>query len=132
MAEYLCKALVEKAGRAAEFEIASHAVSAEELGEPIYPPVKSLLAELGVSCGEKRAQKLTAADGEYYDLLLCMDDSNVWRAQRIVGERNAHKCKKLLSFAGESGDVADPWYTRDFEAAYRDILRGVQGILKSL
>lgn len=132
MAEYLFKDLVEKAGRADEFEIASYAVSSEELGESVYPPVKRLLAGLGISCGEKRAQKLTAADGAYYDLLLCMDDSNVFRARAIVGEKNAEKCKKLLAFAGERGDVADPWYTRDFEAAHRDIMRGLQGLLKSL
>lgn len=132
MAEYLFKDLVQKAGRADEFEIASCAVSSEELGEPVYPPVKKLLAGLGISCEQKRAQKLTAADGEYYDLLLCMDDSNVFRARAIVGAKNADKCKKLLAFAGERGDVADPWYTRDFEAAHRDIMRGLQGLLESL
>ena len=87
---------------------------------------------LGISCDDKRAQVLTKEDGEYYDLILCMDDSNVRRAKNIVGTSNADKCKKLLSYANDSGDVADPWYTRDFQAAYKDIMRGLEGLLKSL
>jgi protein-tyrosine phosphatase len=72
---------------------------------------------------------LTEQDGETFDLFLCMDDSNVSRAKRILG-KNGDKCKKLLSYAGETGDVADPWYTRDFQAAYRDIMRGLTGLLE--
>jgi len=132
MAEYLCKNAVNERGKASEFEIASSAVSYEEIGNPVYPPVKKLLAEMGISCTEKRARRLTEADGEKYDLLICMDDSNLSRAKRIVGEKNAHKCKKLLSFAGEGGDVADPWYTGDFNAAKRDILRGINALLEQL
>ena len=136
MAEYLFKDIVKKAGREQDFYICSSAVSTEEIyngvGSPVYPPVKKLLADLGISCGEKRAQQLTQADGDNFDLFLCMDESNLQRARRIVGERNAHKCKKLLSYAGENGNVADPWYTRDFSACYQDIMRGLTALLAML
>ena len=136
MAELLLKDMVEKMGRKAEFEIASSATSDENVwngvGAPVYGPIKSLLERKGISCAGKRAQVLKKTDGEYYDLFLCMDDNNVRNAQRILGEKNAHKCKKLLSYAGETGDVADPWYTRAFETAYEDIQRGLDGLLDSL
>lgn len=136
MAEFLFRDMVEKAGRSAEFEIASSAVSEEEIwngiGNPVYPPVKKLLSDLGISCAGKRAQLLTRADGEKYDLILCMDGSNLRRAKAIVGEKYADKCQKLLSFAGEKGDVADPWYTRDFGATYQDVYKSLQGLLENV
>ena len=136
MAQQKLKHMVEKMGRKHEFEIASSATSDENVwngvGAPVYGPIKTLLERKGISCAGKRAQVLKKTDGEYYDLFLCMDDNNVRNAQRILGEKNAHKCKKLLSYAGETGDVADPWYTRDFETAYEDIQRGLDGLLDSL
>lgn len=136
MAEYVLKDLVRKAGRESEFMIASSAVSNENCwngrGAPVYAPVKALLKEKGISCDEKRARVLTASDGENYDLFLCMDESNVRRAKGILGSKNGEKCKKLLSYVGESGDVADPWYTDDYALAYKDIFRGLQGLLKAL
>lgn len=136
MAELLLKHMVEKIGRKEEFEIASSATSDENVwngvGAPVYGPIKTLLERKGISCAGKRAQVLKKTDGEYYDLFLCMDDNNVRNARRILGEKNADKCKKLLSYAGETGDVADPWYTRDFETAYEDIKRGLDGLLDSL
>ena len=136
MAEYLFRDMVQKAGREQEFIITSSAVSSEEIyrgeGNPVYPPVKALLQRQGISCEEKRATLLTQTDGDIYDMFLCMDDSNVTRAKRIVGERNAHKCKKLLSLTGENANVADPWYTRDFDACYQDIMRGLTALLQSL
>lgn len=136
MAEYLFRDMVKKAGREEEFLIVSTAVSSEEIyrgvGNPVYPPVKALLKRLGISCEEKRATLLTQADGEKYDMFLCMDGSNVERAKRILGEKNAHKCKKLLSLTGTNDNVADPWYTRDFEACYQDIMRGLNALLQSL
>lgn len=136
MAEFVLKDLAQKAGRSEEFEIASCAVSEEEIwggvGNPVYPPVKALLAKKGISCAGKRARLLTEKDGDYYDIFLCMDESNLRRAKNILGARNARKCRKLLSLTGEDGDVADPWYTRDFEEAYRDILRGCERLLESL
>ncbi len=136
MAEFQCKALTERLGIAKDFEIASSAVSTEEIwngiGNPVYPPAKAELAKHGIACNGKRARLLTAKDGEYYDLLLCMDESNLRRARRIVGEKNAHKCQKLLTFADEQGDVADPWYTGNFTTTYTDIERGITGLLSHL
>ena len=136
MAEFLFKDMVKRLGREGEFEIASSAVSTEEIwngmGNPVYPPAKAELQKHGISCEGKRAQLLTEEDGEYYDLLLCMDESNVRQAQKIVGEKNGAKCKKLLSYAGENGDVADPWYTRDFSATYSDIMKGLEGLIGTL
>ncbi len=136
MAEFVFKDLVEKAGRGEEFIVASSAVSEEEIwhgvGNPVYPPAKRLLEGLGLSCDGKRATLLQKSDGEVYDWFLCMDDSNVRGAKRILGEEYADKIKKLLFFAGENGNVADPWYTHDFEQAYKDILRGCKGLLENL
>lgn len=135
MAEFIFKDMVKKLGRAEEFDVASSAVSTEEIwngvGNPVYPPAKTELQKHGISCEGKRAQLLTEADGEYYDLLLCMDESNVRRARKIVGAKNAEKCKKLLDFAG-GGEVADPWYTGDFTATYQDLVKGLEGLLKTL
>ena len=134
MAEYVMKDLVQKAGKEAEFLIASSAVSAEEIwgeiGNPVYPPVKRLLSDLGINCEEKRATQLRFEDGDKYDIFLCMDDSNLVKARRILGAKNADKCQKVLAIVGESRDVADPWYTRDFEASYRDILRVCEKLMK--
>ena len=128
--------MLKKLGMEQEFLVQSSATSDENIlsgvGAPVYPPVKRLLESKGISCAGKRAQILTKAHGEEFDLLICMDDSNMRNVRYIVGEENARKCKKLLSFAGENGNVADPWYTRDFESAYADIKRGLQGLLKFL
>ena len=136
MAEFILKDMVKKAGRAMEFYIQSSAVSDENVwngvGAPVYAPAKAELSKHGISCEGKRAQVLTAKDGDEYDLFLCMDDSNVRRARLILGAKNADKCKKLLSYAGDDGDVADPWYTRNFEITYRDLTRGLEGLLKTL
>lgn len=134
MAEFVFKDMLLKAGRENEFFVSSSAVSSEEIfngiGNPVYPPVKALLKSRGISCENKRAALLKSSDADKYDLFLCMDESNLRNAKRILGADGADKCRKLLSFAGEASDVSDPWYTRDFEAAYRDICRGCQGILE--
>ena len=136
MAEFLLKDILQKQNLQDKCIVASSAVSTEEIfngiGNPVYPPAKKLLASLNIFCEGKRAKLLTKEDGEYYDLLLCMDDSNVTRAKHIVGEKNADKVKKLLSYTGESGDVADPWYTRDFQTTYKDIMRGINGLLEKI
>ena len=136
MAELLFKDMVKKEGRASEFYIQSSATSDENVwngrGAPVYPQTRALLEKHGISCEGKRAQVLTKADGDKYELFLCMDDSNVRNTIRILGAEHAHKVKKLLSYAGESGDVADPWYTRNFELSYQDIKRGLEGLLENL
>ena len=131
MAEFVMKELVAKAGREAEFEIASAAVSREELGNPVYPPARRKLAEHSISCDGKTARQVTRADYDYYDLLVCMDDSNIRKLLRITDGDPERKISLLLEHAGSSRSVADPWYTGDFEATWQDVLAGCTAILNA-
>lgn len=136
LAEFLCRELAEKAGRGGEFLVASAAVSDEEIwggtGNPVYPPVRELLRKKGISCEGKRARKLLPSDAENYDLFVCMDGSNLRAAKAILGKRGEGKCVKAFSFLGSDEDVCDPWYTRDFEAAYDDIYRCLTAMFEKL
>lgn len=127
------KELVRKAGREAQFCIASAATSREELGNPVYPPARRKLAEHGIPCGGHAARLLTAQDYDQYDLLIGMDSANLRNMRRICGGDPDGKLHLLMEYAGQSGaEVADPWYTGDFEATWRDVLVGCQGLLKKL
>ncbi len=136
MAELLLKDMVKRARRENEFVIESSATSDENVwngvGAPVYYHTRALLESKGISCAGKRAQVLEKRHGDEFDLFLCMDGSNVRNAMRILGAENTPKIKKLLAYAGEDGDVADPWYTRDFERSYSDVKRGLEGLLASL
>ena len=133
MAEFVMKDMVKKAGLEHRFEIASAATSAEELGNSVYPPVRKLLNERGISCAGKTARQITAADFAQYDLLIGMDRSNLRNMQRICPAEHQGKIKLLLDYAGRvGGEVADPWYTRDFEATWRDVNDGCRGLLAAL
>ena len=125
MAEYIMKDLVEKAGAEDRFEIASAAVSTEELGNPVYPPARRELAKHGISCDGHAAHQITRKEYEYYDYIYYMDRSNSRWLQRML--RDTSKCYPLLS-----RDVADPWYTGDFGQTWDDILGGCQRILDEL
>ena len=126
MAEFVLKDLVRKAGRETDFEIASCAVSREELGNPIYPPAQRELNRRGVSFDNRRARQITEADLQKYDHIYYMDGSNARYLQRMFGSK-ADKCRPLLSH-----DVADPWYTGDFSETWNDVLEGCQRILEEL
>ena len=126
MAEFIMKDLVAKAGRSDEFEIASAAVSCEELGNPVYGPARRELQKHGISCVGKTARRITAADLSHYDHIYYMDRSNQRYLQQLFG-RKAEKCRSLLPH-----DVADPWYTGDFSATWDDILTGCSRILEEL
>ena len=132
MAEFVMKDLVKKAGLENEFVIASSAVSAEELGNHVYPPAKKVLKEHGISVGDKHAELLTRRDYDLYDLLIAMDTSNLRNIDRIIRSDPEGKVHLLMSYAGKSASVADPWYTGDFETAYNDISEGCEGLLRSL
>lgn len=132
MAEFVMKDLVKKAGLEDEFVIASSAVSAEELGNHVYPPAKKVLEEHGISVGDKHAELLTRRDYDLYDLLIAMDTSNLRNIDRIIRSDSEGKVHLLMSYAGKSASVADPWYTGDFETAYNDIREGCEGLLRSL
>ena len=132
MAEFVMKDIVAKAGRSAEFEIASAATSTEELGNPVYPPARAKLAEHGIGCAGKTARQLTRANYNKYDLLIGMDSANIRNMTRICGGDTDGKIRLLLDYIGQHRDVADPWYTRDFEATWQDVLAGCTALLQQL
>ena len=132
MAEYVMKDLVEKAGLAAQFHIESAATSREELGNPVYPPARRKLAEHGIACGGHAARQLTKSDYREFDLLIGMDSRNLANMRRICGGDPDGKLQLLLHYTGQTHDVADPWYTDDFDAAWRDIESGCRALLAQL
>ena len=132
MAEFVMKDLVEKHGLAEAFYIESAATSTEEIGNSVYPPARRKLAEHGISCEGKRARQMTSNDYGRFDQLIGMDEWNVRNMERISGGDMQRKIHKLLDYTSRPGDVADPWYTDDFEATWRDVLEGCEGILASL
>ena len=133
MAEFYMKDLCARAGLADRFEIASAATSPEELGNGVYPPARRLLAEHGIDSSGKTVRVLRAEDYENYDLILGMDAYNLRNMRRLFGQDEAEKLHLLLDYAGRLGEsVADPWYTRDFEAAWDDVTEGCRGLLGAL
>lgn len=132
MAEFIMKHLVEEAGRSADFEIASAAVSTEEIGNDIYPPAKRMLTSKGIPFEHRAARKMTLSDYTYYDHIVCMDQSNLRWLHYIIPSDPDNKVSLMMAWAGKTRDVADPWYTGDFTKAYDDILEGCQGMLKEL
>ncbi len=132
MAEFVFKDIVEKLGRSDEFNVASAATSYEEIGNPVHYGTSRILDELRILYSHKRAIHLEKSDYEKYDYLICMDDLNVRNTLRIVGGDKEKKIFKLLDFADSSRDVADPWYTGDFDATYQDVLKGCKGLLKHI
>ena len=124
MAEFVMKDMVKKTGRAGEFQIASAAVSREELGNPVYPPARRELQKHGIVCDGHRAHQITRAELESYDLIYYMDGSNARYLRRLFGD-DAAKCRPLIA-----RDVADPWYTGDFGATWDDICEGCRRILE--
>lgn len=132
MAEFVMKKLVKDAGLSDKFEIESAATSTEEIGNPVYPPAKRKLAEHGIGCAEKTARQMNAGDYRKFDLLIGMDSANIRNMTRICGGDPDSKIKLLLNYAGINRDVADPWYTGDFEATWNDVLKGCRALLESL
>lgn len=132
MAEFVMKRLVEEAGRADEFEIASAATSTEEIGNPVYPPARRKLAEHGISCAGKTARQLRRSDYDHYDLLIGMDQYNIRNMQRMCGGDPDGKIHLLLDYTNRPGDVADPWYTDNFDATWRDCMEGCTGLLETI
>ncbi len=129
MAEFVFKDMVSKMGRGNEFYIASAATSFEEIGDPVHYGTARILDRLGISYKDKRAVHLEKSDYEKYDYLICMDSANLRNSLRILGEDKDKKVYKLLEFINSDKDVADPWYTGDFETTYKDILEGCCGLL---
>ena len=129
MAEFVMKHLVEEAGLSEQFEIASAATSTEEIGNPVYPPARRKLAVHCISCEGKTARQMTWADYHYYDYIIAMDHNNLRNLKRMFDEDTDHKISLLMDYTQRPGDVADPWYTGDFEATWVDVLEGCRGLL---
>ena len=133
MGEYVMKDLVEKAGLGRAFYVASAATSTEELGNPVYPPARRKLREHGIDCTGHAARQISPRDYEDYDLLIVMDRANLRNTTRLWQGDPEEKIHMLLEYAGRPGEeVADPWYTGDFEATWQDVLAGCRGLLKAL
>ena len=132
MAEFVMKDLVKQAGYDEDFYIESAATSTEEIGNEVYPPAKRKLAEHGIGCKGKTARQMTRKDYERFDLLIGMDTWNIRNMTRICGGDPEGKIQMLLDFTNRPGDVADPWYTGNFEATWRDVLEGYTCLLKQL
>lgn len=129
MAEFVMRDLVEEAGLGGRFEIASAATSTEEIGNPVYPPARRKLEEHGISCAGKRARQLRREDYDRYDLLIGMDSANLRSMERICGGDPEGKLRLMMDFSQRPGNVADPWYTGDFESTWQDVSEGCRGLL---
>ena len=132
LAEYLFRDMAEKAGVEGLFEVRSTAVSMEEYGNPVYPPVKRILRERGIDCSGKHAEITVREDYDRYDYLICMDESNLSRLRRIVGNDPQGKIHLLMEYTGTRRSVADPYYSGDFAECLRDVEAGCKALLKSL
>ena len=132
MAELVMKDLVRRRGLAGAYEIASAATSREEIGNPIYPSARRKLAAHGIPLEDHRARQMTPADYDRYDWIVAMDRANLRNIRRIIGGDPHGKVRLLLDFADRPGEeVADPWYTGDFDAAWQDVIRGCGGLLEA-
>jgi len=133
MAEFIMKDMVRKAGVADDFFIASAATSTEEIGNPVHHGTRSRLAREGISTAGKYARQMTKKDYKEYDYIIGMDRWNMRSMERIVGKDREGKLSLLLDYTDRAGDdIADPWYTGNFEETYDDILEGCTGLLKRL
>lgn len=132
MAEFVMKDMVKKAGLEDAFYIESAAISAEELGNPVYPPARQLMERHGLHCTGKVARQMKKRDYDAFDLLIGMDGSNLRGMHCICGGDVSEKMHLLLDYTDHPRDVADPWYTRDFEATWQDVQEGCAGLLKHL
>lgn len=130
MSEFILKKIVSERGGA--FEIASSATSREEIGNSVYPPAARILAAHGISCKGKHAVQFTADDYGYYDYVVCMESYNIRNLMCIIGSDTEGKVSRLLDFTDNPRDVADPWYSGDFDTAYRDIYEGCAALYESL
>jgi len=132
MAEFYMKDLVEKEGLGWAFHIESAATSREEWGNPVYPPARRELARHGIACGGHAARQLTKEDYGRFDYLIGMENANIRNMLRITGGDSEGKISRLLDHTHRPGDVADPWYTGDFAATWRDVSEGCTALLQEL
>ncbi len=132
MAEFIFKKMISENGLEGEFFVASCATSREELDNPVYPPARRELAKHGIDTEGKYAVQLQKSDYDNYDLFVAMDSMNIRNMMKIIGSDPDRKVKKLMDYTSRGGDVADPWFTGEFDVTYRDIYDGCRALLKEL
>ncbi len=132
MAECLFKNIVKKEGIEEKFYIDSAATSTEEIGNPIHYGTKNKLKQMNIECGDHIARKMTKQDYEKFDYIIGMEETNITNIKKIVGKDKENKIFKLLDFSNNPRDIADPWYTGDFDKTYENILEGLEGFMKYL
>ena len=132
MAEFVMKDLVKKAGLEDSFYIDSAATSTEEIGNGVHHGTRRKLAQMGVPCGDHRARQMTRADYDRFDLLIGMDRANIRNMMRICGGDPAGKVRMMLDYTDRPGEVADPWYTGNFDATWDDVFEGCSALLAQL
>ena len=132
-AEFIFSDLARQRGESGRYFAASAGVSDEEEGNGVYPPMRRLLADRGIDCAGKTARKIRREDYDAFDLLVCMDEVTIGRTRRFFGGDPAGKVRNLLDYAGRTGEeIDDPWYTRDFDTAMREITEGCEAMLTAL
>ena len=129
MAEFLMKELVRESGLQNDFYIESAATSTEEIGNGVYPPVKRILNARGIDCSQKRARQMTRADYDRFDYIVCMDGKNL-RNMGYIAADSQNKYSRLLDYTNNPHDVADPWYSGDFETTEREVEQGCKALLE--
>lgn len=132
MAEFILKDMIKKEGLENSFEVESAATSSEEIGNSVYPPAKRILAEHNISCVGKTARRITKEDYDKYDFIIGMDSANIYNMNRFWNDHKGKIKHIMIDFAKINRDVADPWYTGDFEQTYDDLILGCKAILQSL
>ena len=132
MAEFVMKDMVNKAGMADDYYIESAATSREEIGNDTHPGTKRKLTEAGIPFTKRKARQVTKRDYDEFDYLVIMDQNNLRNLNRIISDDPENKVFKLLDFAGKNRDIADPWYTGNFDETYDDVVEGCQALLDYL
>ena len=132
MAEYVMQNMVEQRHISHKYHIESAATSREEIGNDVHYGTKRKLAEVGIACPRRHARQVTRQDYDTYDYLIVMDQMNIRNLHRIIGSDPDHKVHKLLDFVGSDRDIADPWYTGNFDETYDDIVEGVTALIEKL
>ena len=132
MAEFVLKDIIKENGAQVDFVVSSSATSTDELGNGVYPPVKSLLNSKGINTDGKYSVQLSKSDYNKYDLFIGMDSANIRNMHRIFGSDPENKIKKMMDYTSRGGDVADPWYTRDFNSTYSDVYEACLSLFGSV
>lgn len=132
MAEFIFLDILKERDLIGNYQVASAATSAEELGNPVYPPARQELQKHGISCAGKTARQVEKSDYDRFDYLIYMERYNYPRLMRILGQDPQGKCRRLMDFSSAPGDIDDPWYTGDFSGVYRQIRMGCEALVTHL